>query len=99
MADRELLSAQVSARAVFRLPKLTVLDRISVEPPGHYLAKRPWNFSNAREVIANSDLAEIVVPISYRASKRTAAKGFSAGRRPRQMKRLKNPLRSPDRKL
>ena len=35
MMDREPVSAQVSARAVFRPPKLTVLDRLSIEAPGH----------------------------------------------------------------
>ena len=34
MTDMELISAQVSARTVFRPPKLTVLDRLSVDAPG-----------------------------------------------------------------
>lgn len=35
MTDMALVSAQVSARAVVRPPKLNVLDRLSVEAPGH----------------------------------------------------------------
>lgn len=56
MTDMELISAQVSARTVFRPPKLAVLDLLSVEAPapqttGSVLNRRAFNSASANRFL------------------------------------------------